>query len=111
QPLGINVIADRPGVGKHLMEHPGVNFGCYLKPGARLPQHMRRQMFAGLRWSSKLEGCPSGDMYIIPTNKAAWHGIGQRLGLIMMWVKRSYSNGERRLTPPHPARKAEHGFK
>ena len=25
--LGIDVVADRPGVGKHLMEHPGVNFG------------------------------------------------------------------------------------
>ena len=36
--LGIDVVADRPGVGKHLMEHPGVNFGFYLKPGARLPR-------------------------------------------------------------------------
>ena len=35
--LGIAVVADRAGVGKHLMEHPGVNFGCYLKPEARLP--------------------------------------------------------------------------
>ena len=98
QPLGINVIADRPGVGKHLMEHPGVNFGCYLKPEARLPEDMRRQMFAGLRWSSKLGGCPNGDMYIIPTNKAAWHAIGHRLGLLMMWVNRSFSTGEIRLS-------------
>jgi 5-(hydroxymethyl)furfural/furfural oxidase len=96
--LGIDVIADRRGVGKHLMEHPGVNFGCYLKRDARLPADMRRQMFAGLRWSSGLDGCPAGDMYIIPSNKAAWHGVGQRLGLIMMWVNRSYSTGEVRLT-------------
>ena len=92
--LGIGVTADRPGVGKHLMEHPGVNFGCYLKPEARLAPTMRRQMFAGLRFSSKLDGCPAGDMYIIPSNKAAWHGIGHRLGLLMMWVNRSYSTGE-----------------
>src|SRR5262249_7660912 len=84
--LGINVVMDGRGVGKHLMEHPGVTFGCYLKRGARLPAGMRRQMFAGLRWSSGVEGCPAGDMYIIPTNKAAWHAIGHRLGLIMMWV-------------------------
>jgi 5-(hydroxymethyl)furfural/furfural oxidase len=109
-PLGIGVVADRRGVGKHLMEHPGVNFGCYLKPGARLPQGMRRQMFAGLRWSSKLDGCPAGDMYIIPTNKAAWHGIGQRLGLIMMWVNRSYSTGEVRLTSSDPAAKPDIDF-
>jgi len=96
--LGINVVADRRGVGKHLMEHPGVNFGCYLKRDARLPLAMRRQMFAGLRWSSGLDGCPAGDMYIIPTNKATWHAVGHRLGLIMMWVNRSYSTGEVRLT-------------
>jgi 5-(hydroxymethyl)furfural/furfural oxidase len=96
--LGIAVVADRPGVGKHLMEHPGVNFGAYLKRGARLPKTLRRQMFAGLRWSSGLDGCPPGDMYVIPANKAAWHAIGERLGLIMLWVNRSFSTGEIRLT-------------
>jgi 5-(hydroxymethyl)furfural/furfural oxidase len=95
--LGIDVVADRPGVGKHLMEHPGVNFGCYLKAGARLPRTLRRQMFAGLRWSSDFEDCPPGDMYLIPSNKAQWHAIGERLGLIMLWVNRSYSTGEVKL--------------
>lgn len=96
--LGIDVIADRRGVGKNLMEHPGVNFGAYLKRPARLPATLRRQMFAGLRWSSGVEGCPAGDMYVIPSNKAQWHAIGERLGVIMMWVNRSFSTGEVRLT-------------
>ncbi|MDX1483331.1 MAG: GMC family oxidoreductase N-terminal domain-containing protein [Alphaproteobacteria bacterium] len=100
--LGIATVADRPGVGKHLMEHPGVNFGCYMKPDARLPATLRRQMFAGLRWSSGLDGCPAGDMYLIPTNKTAWHDIGARLGVIMVWVNRSYSTGEVRLTSADP---------
>jgi 5-(hydroxymethyl)furfural/furfural oxidase len=108
--LGIGVVADRAGVGKHLMEHPGVNFGCYLKREARLAPGMRRQMFAGLRWSSKLDGCPAGDMYIIPSNKATWHGVGHRLGLLMMWVNRSYSTGEVRLTSPDPAAKLDIDF-
>jgi 5-(hydroxymethyl)furfural/furfural oxidase len=108
--LGIGVIADRPGVGKHLMEHPGVNFGCYLNRDARLPAGMRRQMFAGLRWSSGLTGCPAGDMYIIPSNKAAWHDVGHRLGLLMMWVNRSYSTGEVRLTSPDPTAKPSIDF-
>ncbi|MGE0035285.1 MAG: GMC family oxidoreductase [Xanthobacteraceae bacterium] len=95
---GIKLVADRRGVGKHLMEHPGVNFGCFLKRPARLPTELRRQMFAGLRWSSGLDGCPPGDMYVIPTNKAQWHAIGHRLGIIMMWVNRSYSTGEIRLS-------------
>src|SRR5258705_4952261 len=108
--LGIEVVADRAGVGKHLMEHPGVNFGCYLHRDARLCPGMRRQMFAGLRWSSGLDGCPSGDMYIIPSNKASWHGVGHRLGLLMMWVNRSYSTGEVRLTSPDPAAKLDIDF-
>jgi 5-(hydroxymethyl)furfural/furfural oxidase len=100
--LGIEAIADRPGVGKHLMEHPGVNFGCWLKPRARLPRTLRRQMFAGLRWSSGYEDCPPGDMYLIPSNKAQWHAIGERLGLIMIWVNRSYSTGEVTLKSADP---------
>jgi 5-(hydroxymethyl)furfural/furfural oxidase len=37
-------------------------------------------------------------MYLIPSNKAQWHAIGERLGLIMLWVNRSYSTGEIKLT-------------
>lgn len=95
--LGIDIVADRKGVGRNLMEHPGVNFGCFIRRNARLPSHLRRQMFAGLRWSSGVEGCPPGDMYVIPSNKAQWHAIGSRIGLIMMWVNRSFSTGEVRL--------------
>jgi 5-(hydroxymethyl)furfural/furfural oxidase len=101
--LGLAVVADRPGVGKHLMEHPGVNFGAYLKRAARLPKTLRRQMFAGLRWSSGFDGCPPGDMYLIPANKAGWHAIGERLGLMMLWVNRSYSTGEVKLQPADPS--------
>ncbi len=101
--LGIAIVADRPGVGKHLMEHPGVNFGAYLKRAARLPKTLRRQMFAGLRFSSGFDGCPPGDMYLIPSNKAGWHAIGERLGLIMLWVNRSYSTGEVKLSSPDPS--------
>ena len=94
---GIDVVADRPGVGKHLMEHPGVNFGCYMKRSSRLPPDLRLPMYAGLRWSSGVAGCPDGDMYMIPMNKSVWHAVGERLGLIMLWVNKPYSTGEVRL--------------
>jgi 5-(hydroxymethyl)furfural/furfural oxidase len=100
--LGIAPVIDSPGVGKNLTEHPGVNFGCFMKPAARLPPELRRQMFAGLRWSSGMEGCPSGDMYVIPANKAQWHEIGGRIGLIMMWANRSFSSGQLRLKSADP---------
>ena len=96
---GIEIVSDRPGVGKHLMEHPGVNFGCFMIPASRLPPDLRYPMYAGLRWSSGIEGCPSGDMYLIPMNKSFWHAVGERMGLIMLWVNKSYSTGEVRLNP------------
>jgi 5-(hydroxymethyl)furfural/furfural oxidase len=96
---GIPVLVDRPGVGKNLMEHPGVNFGCYMKSNSRLPSDLRLPMYAGLRWSSGIEGCPAGDMYMIPMNKSFWHAIGERIGLIMLWVNKSYSTGEVTLNP------------
>jgi 5-(hydroxymethyl)furfural/furfural oxidase len=108
--LGITPVADRAGVGKHLMEHPGVNFGVYLKREARLPKTLRRQMFAGLRWSSGFEGCPQGDMYLIPANKSGWHAIGERLGLIMLWVNRSFSTGEVKLSSAEPSGRLDIDF-
>ncbi len=69
-----------------------------MKPGARLRPDSRRPFYAGLRYSSGLEGCPDGDMYLIPMNKSAWHAIGDRLALIMLWVNKSYSTGEVRLS-------------
>lgn len=95
--LGIETVLDKPGVGQHLMEHPGVNFGGYMKRDARLPGGLRRPFYAGLRYSSGLEGCPPGDMYLIPMNKSAWHAVGDRLALTMLWVNKSYSTGEVKL--------------
>ena len=92
--LGIDVVVDRPGVGKHLMEHPGVNFGAYLKRESRLTPGLPTHMIAALRWSSGHEGVPPGDMYIAPTNRAAWHAIGDRMGIMQLWVNKSYSTGE-----------------
>ena len=101
--LGIDVMLDRPGVGKHLMEHPGRQLRLLAQAAARgCRSTLRRQMFAGLRWSSGFEDCPQGDMYLIPSNKAQWHAIGERLGLIMLWVNRSFSTGEVKLTSADP---------
>ncbi len=97
--MGIQVVIDRPGVGKHLMEHPGVNFGAYLKRGSRNWPELPTHMIAALRFSSGLEGVPKGDMYIVPTNRAAWHAIGDRMGLMQLWVNKSYSTGEVTLNP------------
>ena len=59
-------------------------------------------MYAGLRGRPGVEGCPAGDMYFIPMNKSSWHALGERLGILMIWVNKSYSTGEVRLNPADP---------
>ena len=85
QTLGIGVVADRPGVGQHLMEHPGVNFGAYLKKGARLTPGLPTHMIAAVRWSSGHEGVPAGDMYIVPDQSrglaSGWGSHGHHAAL------------------------------
>jgi 5-(hydroxymethyl)furfural/furfural oxidase len=49
-------------------------------------------------------------MYLVPTNKAAWHAIGTRLGLVMIWVNRSYSTGQVTLKSPDPAAEPDVDF-
>ena len=101
--LGIDVVHERAGVGKNLHEHPGVNLGVFMKRQSRLPATLRRQILAGLRYSSGIDGCPPGDMYINAHDRSAWHAIGKRIGLIMMWVNRSFSTGEIKLKSADPA--------
>jgi 5-(hydroxymethyl)furfural/furfural oxidase len=81
-----------------------------MKRGSRLTPDLRLPMYAGLRWSSGLAGCPAGDMYMIPMNKSVWHAIGERLGVLMMWVNKSYSTGEVRLNRADPMAEPEVDF-
>ena len=100
--LGIEVVADRAGVGKHLMEHPGVNLGAWMTRDARRTRDTPTHMIAALRWSSGMEGVPDGDMYIVPAARAAWHSVGDRIGIMQLWVNRSYSTGELTLSATDP---------
>ena len=101
--LGIRVVADRPGVGQHLMEHPGVSMASWMRRDARLPAGARRQMIAAMRFSSGVEGCRAGDMFLVPTNKSAWHALGDRIGAVMIWVNKSYSTGAVTLASADPS--------
>ena len=95
---GIAVVADRAGVGRNLMEHPNIAIASYMKPEARLPNTMRRNLIAGVRFSSGLEGCPPGDMFLLPNNKTSWHALGDRIGALIVWLNKSYSTGHVTLT-------------
>ena len=99
---GIEVVADLPGVGSNLLEHASVSVAAHLKPGARVPAGQRRHIYFGARFSSGLQGCPPGDMLLMPTNSAGWHPLGQAMGTMLLAVNKSYSQGTVRLYSPSP---------
>jgi 5-(hydroxymethyl)furfural/furfural oxidase len=91
--LGIPVVADRPGVGANLQEHPGISLSAFLTPHARLHGTTRRHIHLGLRYSSAVPGCSVSDMYMMAAAKSAWHPLGERIGSLLAWINKPYSRG------------------
>ena len=89
--LGIEVRASRAGVGQRLMDHPSISVASFLKRGARQNPYSKRSLHLGMRFSSGVEGAPSGDMALTASNKSAWHAIGDRIAVITLWVNKTFS--------------------
>jgi 5-(hydroxymethyl)furfural/furfural oxidase len=100
--MGIGVVADRPGVGRNLRDHPALTFCQFLPRPLRLPRQQRRASFVALRYSSGLRGCERSDMYITASARAGWHQLGARLGLYFLWCNRPFSAGQVTLASPDP---------
>jgi len=108
---GIAVLADRPGVGANLCEHPSIAVSAYLKSPARLHELRRRHVHVGFRYSSGLPDCGPQDVYVSVTAKSAWHAVGVRLGSFLIWVNKSYSRGSVTLTSSDAAAEPEVDFR
>jgi 5-(hydroxymethyl)furfural/furfural oxidase len=54
------------------------------------------------RFSSGLAGCDASDMYMSSSTRAAWHALGNRLGLFFLWCNRPFSRGQVRIASPDP---------
>ena len=91
QNLGIGVVANVPGVGQRLMDHPSIALASYLKPHARMNEFTRRQIHTGLRYSSGLADTPKSDMFVAVAVKSGWHAVGEQIGSMILFVNRTYS--------------------
>src|SRR5271168_1027278 len=91
--LGIEVRAHVPGVGQRLQDHPAVAVAAFIKPHARIiHDYTRRHIYVGLRYSSKLDDVPAGDMLTVVTNKTSWHAVGEQIGSFIVTVYKTYSD-------------------
>jgi 5-(hydroxymethyl)furfural/furfural oxidase len=100
--LGMGVVADRPGVGRNLQDHPALTFCHFLAPEFRMPLARRRASMTAARFSSGVAGCDTSDMYLSSATRAAWHALGNRLGLFFLWCNRPFSRGQVSITSSDP---------
>lgn len=91
--VGVEVVADRLGVGANLQEHPSASVSAYIRPEARMTGATRRHIHLGLRFSSNIADCPASDLYMMAAAKSAWHPLGLRIGTLMAWINKAYSRG------------------
>lgn len=89
--LGIEVLANVPGVGQRLMDHPSIAVASFLTPESRVNSHTRRHLLLALRYSSGIADSPQGDMYVAVCEKTAWHKIGDQIGAMIIFVNRTWS--------------------
>ncbi|MFO0995831.1 MAG: GMC family oxidoreductase N-terminal domain-containing protein [Alphaproteobacteria bacterium] len=99
---GIAVLADRPGVGSNLQDHPLVGFGLHIKPAARLSPTLKNNFMLHMRWSSKHEGCTPTDMKLSVSNRFSWSKMGEQLATIQFGPNKAYSKGFVRLKTTNP---------
>jgi 5-(hydroxymethyl)furfural/furfural oxidase len=100
--LGIEVRADRAGVGRNLMEHPSIAVSAFLPRAARTPFPDEHHEQAIVRFSSGLPDTVPGDMHGAILSRSGWHSVGYRLGTIFFWVNKSYSRGSLKLASASP---------
>ena len=96
---GIESVADRPGVGKNLIEHPAISVSCYLRSAGRQWKEDRHHTQMHVRYSSGVENCPKGDMTIAMLARSGWHAMGARIASFYLFIGKPYSAGSLTLDP------------
>ena len=89
--LGIEVVANVPGVGQRLMDHPSISVSSFIKPESRLNDMTRRHILLALRYSSGIGEAPAGDMFVASVSKSAWHAVGEQIGSLLAAVYKTFS--------------------
>ena len=108
--LGIFVVADRPGVGGNLMEHPSIAVSALLNKAGRTAFVDEHHEQAIVRFSSNLPETVPCDMHGAILSRSGWHSLGYRLGTMFFWVNKSYSRGRLRLVSNDAAVEPEVNF-
>ena len=112
QGLGIEVVADRKGVGENLQNHAALFIGAILRRGSRQQDSLRTHPTACLRYSSGVAGAPPSDVYINIQSKTSWNAMGLRLASLNAVLLRPQGSGQVRISSADAKREpvVEFGF-
>ena len=94
---GIPVLADRPGVGSNLQDHPLVGLGVHLRPQARLHDAVQNSALMYTRFSSGMEGCPPQDMKMSLWSRFDRSKVGKQFAAVRVGPDKAFSQGFVRL--------------
>jgi 5-(hydroxymethyl)furfural/furfural oxidase len=90
--LGIPVVADVPGVGRNLQNHPTLYVAARLRRSARQSDTLRAHPTTSLRYSSGSD-CPS-DMFINIQSKSSWNATGRQIANLSGVLWKPFSRGQ-----------------
>ena len=99
--LRVPVVADLPGVGANLQNHPIIFLATYLRPSAR-QESPRAGTLTALRYSTHDAPQRRGDMTLIVLNKSALHGVGHATAALGICLYQPYSRGRITLASSDP---------
>lgn len=91
--IGIAPKHDLPGVGRNYQNHSQMHLALTLKPGSRIDQQHRHYAMTGLRFSSGLDGCPAGDLFLYQSGRVSSRAFGPRMVLIAAALYSPFSRG------------------
>lgn len=95
--LGIEVIADRPGVGNNLRNHAAIFVCAMLRRTARQAPSLRTHPTGCLRVSSVSNDTQGSDLYVNIQSKTSWNAMGIRLASLNAVLLKPAGSGTVRL--------------
>jgi 5-(hydroxymethyl)furfural/furfural oxidase len=101
--LGIAPVADRAGVGRNYQNHSLLHFALTLEPGSRVRHADQHYTMTSLRFSSGLEGCPAGDLFLYFVARVSGRAFGTGMGMVAAALYAPFSRGTVKLGAPDPA--------
>ena len=101
--LGIDVRADKPGVGENLSNHAILFIGLLQKRGMRQATRVRPHPMTCFRYSSNLPGAPPLDMYLNVQCKTSWSPLGRQVANLAPSLLKPMARGRVALTTADPA--------